>query len=30
METAYQQYHNLHQDDWAYIEEDREIVHGAF
>lgn len=30
METAYQSYHNLHQDDWAYVEEDREVVHGAF
>ena len=30
METAYQGYHNLSQDDWAYIEEDREVVHGAF
>ena len=30
METAYQQYHNLDQDDWAYVEKDREIVHGAF
>ena len=30
METAYQQYHNLHENDWSYIEEDREKVHGAF
>tara|TARA_Y100000310_G_scaffold312213_1_gene359275 strand:+ start:115 stop:393 length:279 start_codon:yes stop_codon:yes gene_type:complete len=30
MESAYQLFHNLHQDDWAYIEEDREKVHGAF
>ena len=30
METAYQGYHNLHQDDWAYVEEDREVVLGAF
>ena len=30
METAYQSYHNLHQDDWAYVEKDREVVHGAF
>jgi hypothetical protein len=30
METAYQSYHNLHEDDWAYVEEDREVVFGAF
>ena len=30
METAYQKYHNLHEDDWSYVEEDREVVHGAF
>ena len=30
METAYQSYHNLDQNDWAYVEEDREVVHGAF
>lgn len=30
METAYQKYHNLHQDNWAFIEEDREIIYGAF
>ena len=30
LETAYQSYHDLHQDDWAYVEEDREKVHGAF
>ena len=30
LETAYQEYHNLHPDDWAYVEEDREVVHGAF
>ena len=29
METAYQKYHNLHQDDYAYIEEDRQVVYGA-
>ena len=29
METAYQSYHNLHQDDWTYIEEDREVVYGV-
>ena len=28
METAYQSHHNLHQDDWTYIEEDREVVYG--
>ncbi len=30
METAYQRYHNLDEDDWAYVEEDREVVYGAF
>ena len=30
MESAYQSFHDLHQDDWGYIEEDREVVHGAF
>ena len=30
LESSYQEYHNLHQDDWAYVEEDREVVHGAF
>ena len=30
MEIAYQTYHNLQHDDWAYVEEDREVVHGAF
>ena len=30
METAYQTYHNLDENDWAYVEEDREKVHGAF
>ena len=30
METAYQSYHNLHQDHWDFVEEDREKVHGAF
>jgi Tfp pilus assembly major pilin PilA len=30
METAYQSYYSLHQDDWGYVEEDREKVHGAF
>lgn len=30
METAYQSYHSLHEDDWTYVEEDREKVHGAF
>ena len=30
METAYQSYHNLDQNDWAYVEEDREVVFGAF
>ena len=27
MESAYQIYHNLHEDDWAYTKKDREIVH---
>ena len=30
LESAYQSFHDLHQDDWAYIEVDREKVHGAF
>ena len=30
LESAYQEYHNLHMDDWAYVEEDREKVFGAF
>ena len=30
METSYQKYHNLHENDWSYVEKDREIVHGAF
>ena len=30
LETAYQSFHNLHENDWGYIEEDRERVHGAF
>ena len=29
METSYQAYHNLHENDWGYIEDDREVVHGA-
>tara|TARA_B110001454_G_C12692113_1_gene422732 strand:+ start:1161 stop:1421 length:261 start_codon:yes stop_codon:yes gene_type:complete len=28
--SAYQEHHNLHQDDWAYVEGDREVVYGAF
>ena len=30
METAYQKYYALDQDNWNYIEEHREAVHGAF
>ena len=30
LESAYQEYHNLHEDDWSYVEEDRERVFGAF
>jgi len=30
MESAYQSFHNLHEEDWAYIEVDREKVYGAF
>jgi hypothetical protein len=30
MESAYQLFHNLDQDDWAYVEEDREVVFGVF
>ena len=30
LETAYQNYYNLDQDNWDYIEEHREEVHGAF
>jgi hypothetical protein len=30
METSYQSHHDLHEDDWGYIEEDREVVYGAF
>jgi hypothetical protein len=30
LETAYQRYHNLDENDWAYIEEDREKVFGVF
>ena len=28
METAYQECHDLHQDDWEYAEEDKEVVQG--
>ena len=30
LETAYQNYYNLDQDNWDYIEEHREVVFGAF
>jgi hypothetical protein len=30
LETAYQRHHNLDENDWAYVEEDREVVFGAF
>ena len=30
MESAYQLFHNLNEDDWAYVESDRQVVHGAF
>jgi hypothetical protein len=30
METVYQDYHCLMPDNWDFVEEDREIVHGAF
>ena len=30
LDTAYQSHHNLDENDWAYVEEDREVVFGAF
>ena len=30
MEVVYQDYHCLMPDNWEYVEEDREVVHGAF
>ena len=30
MECAYQRHHDLHQDHWDFVEEDRERVYGAF
>jgi hypothetical protein len=30
MEVVYQDYHCLMPDNWNFVEEDREIVHGAF
>ncbi|MBL69529.1 MAG: hypothetical protein CMO74_13995 [Verrucomicrobiales bacterium] len=30
MEVVYQDYHCLMPDNWDYVEEDREVVYGAF
>ena len=30
MESTYQSFYDLGEDDWGYVEEHRELVHGAF
>jgi len=30
MQTAYQRFYDLHENDLAYIEKHREFIHGAF